>query len=77
MLCLQKFPTPRNVKVLNCRFLECIAEDGRGDENSDTNDKIIMLFKLSSVAFRDLPNLKSSSRIVTCFFNMPNDGPRA
>lgn len=61
----------KTLEVLNCRLLEGIVEDGRGDENSDTNDKIIILFQLLTVTFRDLPNLKSFSHTITCAFYMP------
>lgn len=46
-------------QVSNCRLLEVIVEDARGDEASYKNYKIITLFQLSSVFLRDLANLKS------------------
>ncbi|KAL1834472.1 hypothetical protein ACET3Z_004123 [Daucus carota] len=46
-------------QVSNCRLLEGIVEDVRGDKASDKIYKIITLFQLSSVFLEELPNLKS------------------
>ncbi|KAK1394705.1 hypothetical protein POM88_013761 [Heracleum sosnowskyi] len=59
------------LEVSNCRLLEGIVEDIRGDDISDTTDNIITLFRLSSVVLRDLPNLKSFSPSTRYAFNMP------
>ncbi|KAK1380476.1 hypothetical protein POM88_027220 [Heracleum sosnowskyi] len=57
--------------VSNCRLLEGIVENEREEETSDTNDKVITLFQLSSVTLKDLPNLRSFSRSVSYALNLP------
>ncbi|KAL8090039.1 hypothetical protein AgCh_039487 [Apium graveolens] len=53
--------------ISNCRLLEGIINDGRGDETSDTDDKIFILCQLSSVTLNDLPNLRSFSCSIEYF----------
>lgn len=53
-------------------MLEGIVWDGKGDATSDTNDKVITFFQLSSVTLRDVPNLRSFSPSVSYAFKMPN-----
>lgn len=57
--------------ISKCRLLEGIINDERGDETSDTDDKIFILCQLSSVTLEDLPNLRSLCRSVSYAFNMP------
>lgn len=48
-----------SLQVSNCTLLKGIIEDARAAETSTMNDKIITLFRLSSVVLNDLPSLKS------------------
>lgn len=57
--------------VSNCRLLEGIVEDVRGDETSFKNEETITLYQLDTVVLRDLPNLKSFSSTSRYAFNMP------
>ncbi|KAL1830766.1 hypothetical protein ACET3Z_000417 [Daucus carota] len=56
------------LEVSNCRLLEVIVEDARGD---DTSDKTITLPLLGVIYLEDLPNLKSFGRDESYDFNMP------
>ncbi|KAL1830758.1 hypothetical protein ACET3Z_000409 [Daucus carota] len=59
------------LEVSNCRMLEDIVEDARGDETCGTNDKTITLPLLKRIGLKHLPNLKSFSRDESYAFNMP------
>ncbi|XP_074380648.1 disease resistance protein At4g27190-like [Apium graveolens] len=59
------------LEVKNCRLLEGIVEDVRGDETSFKNEEIVTLYELGTLTLRDLPNLKSFSSTSRYAFNMP------
>ncbi|KAL1830771.1 hypothetical protein ACET3Z_000422 [Daucus carota] len=61
----------RGLRISNCRMLEVIVEDARGDETSGTNDKTITLPRLKRIQLEHLPNLISFSRDESYVFNMP------
>ncbi|KAL1830754.1 hypothetical protein ACET3Z_000405 [Daucus carota] len=56
------------LEVSNCRLLEVIVEDARGE---DTNGKTITLPLLRCIELEDLPNLNSFGRDESYAFNMP------
>ncbi|KAL1830760.1 hypothetical protein ACET3Z_000411 [Daucus carota] len=59
----------KDLKVSNCRMLEDIVEDARGDETCGTNDKTVTLPLLKRIGLKHLPNLKSFSRDESYAFN--------
>lgn len=61
----------QNIEVLNCRLLEGIVEDVRGDETSDMNDVIIIYSQLRRIFLRNLPKLRSFSCTRRYVFSMP------
>lgn len=65
---LQRF---ESLKISNCRWLECIVEDARGEEISDKNEKVITLSLLVAVYLANLRNLKSFSRTTRLALDMP------
>ncbi|KAL1830752.1 hypothetical protein ACET3Z_000403 [Daucus carota] len=58
------------LEVSNCKLLEVVVEDARGDETSGTNDKTITLPLLENIELEHLPNLKSFSGDESMAFNM-------
>ncbi|KAK1403001.1 hypothetical protein POM88_002606 [Heracleum sosnowskyi] len=61
----------RELQVSNCRLLESIVEDVRGNETFDKTNKIITLLRLLSVVLRNLPNLKYFIHSSNNEFQMP------
>ncbi|KAL8127897.1 hypothetical protein AgCh_014733 [Apium graveolens] len=59
---------PVNLEVRNCKLLENIVEDLRGDE---TSNEIIPLSQLTTVYLKNLPNLKSFFHSANYEFYMP------